>query len=412
MVSPVGASADHPRPTVFLSYASEDRAAARRIGAALPSYGMEVWYDESELGGGDAWDQKIRKQIRDCDYFMAIVSAQTEARSEGYFRREWRLAVERTLDMADDHTFLLPVVIDETSQAGARVPEKFLAVQWVKAPGGEPTPALQAVCRRLASGDDAVPETRERPAPRRPAASTVQAGKFPDFPREESGQRTRFWFAVIGWSLRCAWLYFRRLPRWLRVAAYVWIGVVFLSKGCTPSHHQSAGLSAADARKLKTISEQYKDSSNAADAAKLGAQIAREFAKDDNENSARNALLAIPFAAPPGDPPADKLANATFAQVYGRLSITRPGRVGLAKEALVSCDTGPALESARARHAVYVLCGSVVEQGTTPSLTIKIIAVEDGEASLVWSKSYPANTADPEKIATEVESKMPSLDDD
>ena len=94
----VGADSDQPRPTVFLSYASEDRPAARRIGEALPAFGLEIWYDESELGGGDAWDQKIRKQIRDCDYFMALVSAQTEARHEGYFRREWRLAVERTLD--------------------------------------------------------------------------------------------------------------------------------------------------------------------------------------------------------------------------------------------------------------------------------------------------------------------------
>jgi hypothetical protein len=101
-----------PKPTVFLSYASEDREAARLIGDALPAHGIEVWFDESELGGGDAWDQKIRRQIRECDYFMALVSAQTEARHEGYFRREWRLAIERSLDIADDHLFLLPVVID------------------------------------------------------------------------------------------------------------------------------------------------------------------------------------------------------------------------------------------------------------------------------------------------------------
>src|SRR3979490_740237 len=166
-MSSVPANSDHAPPTVFLSYASEDRQAARRIGDALPAYGLEIWYDESELGGGDAWDQKIRKQIRDCDYFMALVSAQTEARHEGYFRREWRLAVERTLDMADDHTFLLPIVIDDIDQAGARVPEKFLMVQWLRVPGGRPTAALEALCRRIVSGDAVGPQP-SRKAPDRP----------------------------------------------------------------------------------------------------------------------------------------------------------------------------------------------------------------------------------------------------
>src|SRR5258707_10897429 len=147
------------RPSVFLSYASEDRQAAQALRDALPDLGLEAWYDESELNGGDAWDQKIRRQIRECDFFVALVSAQTEARHEGYFRREWRLAVERTLDMADDHTFLLPIVIDNTVQAGARVPERFLSVQWLRLPGGRPTPAFEALCRRLVSGETPGPPT-------------------------------------------------------------------------------------------------------------------------------------------------------------------------------------------------------------------------------------------------------------
>ena len=139
-------------PSVFLSYASEDRSAAQILKEALSTLGLDVWYDESGLDGGDAWDQKIRRQIRECDFFMPLISAHTEARPDGYFRREWRLAVERTFDMADDHPFLLPVVIDDTNQAGARVPERFLSVHWLRVPGGRPTPALEALCRRLVSG--------------------------------------------------------------------------------------------------------------------------------------------------------------------------------------------------------------------------------------------------------------------
>ena len=54
-----------PRPSIFISYASENRAAARLLRDALEASGLDVWYDENELGGGDAWDQKIRRQIRE-----------------------------------------------------------------------------------------------------------------------------------------------------------------------------------------------------------------------------------------------------------------------------------------------------------------------------------------------------------
>ena len=109
-----------PSRAVFLSYASEDAEVAARIADALTAAGIEVWLDKSELRGGDRWDRKIRQQIRDCALFMPVVSAHTEARREGYFRREWRLAADRLLDMDDDVAFLVPVVVDVTPEKGAR----------------------------------------------------------------------------------------------------------------------------------------------------------------------------------------------------------------------------------------------------------------------------------------------------
>jgi len=76
---------------VFLSYASQDADAARRICDALRAAGVEVWFDQSELRGGDAWDQKIRRQVKECALFMPIISSSTQSRAEGYFRLEWRL---------------------------------------------------------------------------------------------------------------------------------------------------------------------------------------------------------------------------------------------------------------------------------------------------------------------------------
>ncbi len=106
---------------VFLSYASQDAEAAKKVCEALRAAGVEVWFDQNELRGGDAWDAKIRKQIRECALFVALISATTQARGKDYFRREWKLAVERTHDIAASRAFLVPVVIDDTSEADAEV---------------------------------------------------------------------------------------------------------------------------------------------------------------------------------------------------------------------------------------------------------------------------------------------------
>ncbi len=132
---------------VFLSYASQDAEAAMRICSALRAAGVEVWFDQSELRGGDSWDQKIRRQIKDCALFVPIISASTQGRLEGYFRLEWRLAEQRTHLMAKGRPFLVPVAVDGTSDRGAQVPDSFLEVQWTRLPAGEATPAF---CERVA----------------------------------------------------------------------------------------------------------------------------------------------------------------------------------------------------------------------------------------------------------------------
>jgi TolB-like protein len=406
-----GAETNPPAPTVFLSYASEDRQAARLIGDALPAYGLEVWYDESELGGGDAWDQKIRRQIRECDYFMALVSAHTESRHEGYFRREWRLAVERTLDMADDHLFLLPIVIDDTNEAGARVPEKFLAVQGLRVPGGRPTPALEALCRRIVSGGAAPPApSKKSPVPALRTVSPASSSALPEFPRQEPGQKFKFWVAVLGWSLRSIWVLYKRLPRWVRWLLIMWLVVVLLQRGCVPKHHQPGELSPEAAKKLNSIAEQYKGNTNGADVAKLAAQFAHEFADDAKGSAQRSAVLAMPFGAPAGDTAAAKLADSAFAQVYGRVAVSHHGHVGMTNEPVSSCDLAALLQRGREKHAEFVLCGAIGTQATVQVLSISIASMEDG--TVLWSKAYPLAGADPAKIASEVDSNIPAVDDD
>ena len=141
---------------VFLSYASEDADAATCICEALRAAGVEVWFDRSELRGGDAWDSQIKKQIHDCALFLPIISAHTNARIEGYFRGEWNLATRRLVNRAQNAAFLVPVVIDATREADAVVPEEFLRAQWTWLPGGETPPAFANRVRQLLGIDLAV----------------------------------------------------------------------------------------------------------------------------------------------------------------------------------------------------------------------------------------------------------------
>jgi TolB-like protein/Tfp pilus assembly protein PilF len=157
--------ATQPSHAVFLSYASQDAEAARRICDALRSAGIEVWLDQSELRGGDAWDQSIRKQIKTCALFLPVISRNTHARDEGYFRLEWKLAVDRCHLMATDKTFLLPVAIDDTED-DERVPERFRDVQWTRLPDGVTSAAFVERVRRLLSGEPA-------PGPGKPAAAAA-----------------------------------------------------------------------------------------------------------------------------------------------------------------------------------------------------------------------------------------------
>jgi TolB-like protein/Flp pilus assembly protein TadD len=158
-----------PAHAVFLSYASQDGEAAQRICTALRSAGIEVFLDQSELRGGDAWDQKIRREIHECALFMPVISVNTASRHEGYFRLEWDLADQRTHMMARNRVFIVPVCLDASPEAGADVPDSFQRVQWTRLPAGETPPAFVQRIKRLLSPElspiavpAAVPGLREQ----------------------------------------------------------------------------------------------------------------------------------------------------------------------------------------------------------------------------------------------------------
>jgi TolB-like protein/Flp pilus assembly protein TadD len=166
---------------VFLSYASQDAEAAGRLCDALRAASIEVWFDRSELRGGDVWDASIRRQIKSCALFVPVISKNTHARGEGYFRLEWKLAVDRSHLMASDLPFLLPVVVDDTPDHEERVPDRFREVQWTRLPGGANADVFAGHVRRLLATGATTP-TAATAGSAAPPASTAIAPSIRSMP--------------------------------------------------------------------------------------------------------------------------------------------------------------------------------------------------------------------------------------
>ena len=105
---------------------------------------MDVWFDKDRLEAGDQYDAKIKRHIKGCALFIPVISRNTERRLEGYFRREWSLAIERSYGIADSVPFILPVVIDDTGEYSETVPERFRQAQWTRLPAGAVTAEFEA----------------------------------------------------------------------------------------------------------------------------------------------------------------------------------------------------------------------------------------------------------------------------
>jgi hypothetical protein len=129
---------------IFLSYAKEDLASVQSLQRSLEAQGIDVWFDKDRLEAGDQYDQKIKRHIKTCSLFMPVISQNTERRLEGYFRREWRLAEERSMGIADNVPFILPVVVDDTPEYSETVPEAFKRAQWTRLRQGAVTPEFEA----------------------------------------------------------------------------------------------------------------------------------------------------------------------------------------------------------------------------------------------------------------------------
>ncbi|MBI4622985.1 MAG: TIR domain-containing protein [Verrucomicrobia bacterium] len=355
---------DSTSKAVFLSYAREDTESARRIADALRAFGTEVWFDQNELRGGDVWDAKIREQIHESGLFVPIISRQTQARAEGYFRREWRLAVERTHDMSDHVAFIAPVAIDEISQADADVPDEFLRYQWTPLPHGVPTPQFVEQVRRLL-------ETPRRAGGRKVGEDGGRRVEDESKRPETGGQRSE----VRGQKSEGGR---RGGAKWIlaTIAALAIVSVTFVALRPLPKDAATSSAPTPAAAKPPT-------------------DFASRSAVGPAKAEAKSKSIAVlPFA----NLSDEKEANAFFADgihedILTSLSNIRELRVTSRTTAAQYRDTKKSLRQIGEEIQVaYILEGSVRRAGNRVRITGQLINAATDEH--LWAKSYDRELTD------------------
>lgn len=134
-----------PPGAVYVSCARADRAAAERFAAVLDEAGLDVWFDRNEVQGGTRYENRVKQNIQRCDLFVPLISRQTEAQSDGFFRREWDCAIERMQNLEGNVRFVVPAMLEDGLAAG-QLPPTFRKMTFGLAPAGQPSPELLRDC--------------------------------------------------------------------------------------------------------------------------------------------------------------------------------------------------------------------------------------------------------------------------
>jgi TolB-like protein len=351
-----------PSRAVFLSYASQDAGAARRICEALRAAGVEVWFDQNSLRGGDAWDASIRRQIKNCALFIPVISRNTHQREEGYFRLEWKLAVDRSHLMTSSRAFLVPVAIDDTGDDDEHVPDRFRELQWTRLPGGETSAEfVERVLRLLAHDESTASASAHSPLPATPAA----VGAFGATPQPAAAGTP---------AKRPGW---RFSPVLMLVIAVVVITLGYVvMRRLMPTRQQVAGSGP-------------------------GTQSLAQAAATAPEAISLKSIAVLPFVNMSSDKDQEYFSDGLSEELIDLLSQVPDLRVPARTSSFYFKGKSEDVATiARTLRVAHVLEGSVRKAGHTVRVTAQLIRADNGYH--LWSKTYDRDVRDIFKVQDEI----------
>jgi hypothetical protein len=109
---------------LFISYSRDDKSLAERLRNEFERNGLKVFFDDDTLQIGDRYNDVIRNSIKDCDYFVALISENAIHDKARYvYDKEWRTAI--VLNAFKGHSYIRPFIIDQTNPTDDRIPEEI-----------------------------------------------------------------------------------------------------------------------------------------------------------------------------------------------------------------------------------------------------------------------------------------------
>jgi TolB-like protein/Tfp pilus assembly protein PilF len=341
---------------VFLSYASQDVDAAKSLCDALRAAGCEVWFDQNELAGGDAWDAKIRGQIKACSLFVPMISANTNSRLEGYFRREWKHAVERTYDMDESLPFLVPVVIDGTTDPEARVPERFRHAQWTKLPGGKAPPAFVERVRKLLGGE------------------STAAAAAPVVLRPSGRSATE-----------------KRKPAW--IVPLIGGGIVCMAVGLWHPWHRAPSVTAQVTAVPEAAETSLPPAAPAPQASKTASDIVSGLPRQVSSEADKESVAVLAFTNLSSEKENEYFSDGISEDLINVLSKVPGLKVAARTSAFYFKGRQlPVSEIAKELGVAFLVEGSVQKEGTHVRISAQLINAADGFQ--VWSENFDRELKD------------------
>ncbi len=113
-------------PKIFLSYASEDISAARRLYNDLGDKGADIWFDKESLLGGQNWKVAIGEAIRESRFFLALLSTKS-VNKRGFVQKELKDALKTLEEYPQSDIFVIPVRLEVCTPSDNKLHE----IQWI-----------------------------------------------------------------------------------------------------------------------------------------------------------------------------------------------------------------------------------------------------------------------------------------